>query len=609
MRVLLGLAALVLLLAPLAQAHAQAGGLVPLGTPARSAGSSHAAAATAPAAFAPLSLSPEPSVGLAAVGRSDDASWAAAPETTYNLQFSCPPQVEQTGPAPAAAPEACPSYVLDVEDVMAQPVLVVDPRDASLVAFNALHGGPGIRAATQDPLPTERSRSDLIHQPHTTFQSTDGGAFWDDNRYYPRLDGKAEVFGEDNAMASDAKGRLTIASLYSFYNKTEQSSPLPIASPTRSGQEPGYAIIVWSSDRISTPVDYDKSYIVHTAAKGHVYDTIAAAPFPAADSMVVAWRETDPSGSSLSLLHRATDGAGQWDVMEHAVNACNAITNPVAVANRLLVGCIQGKGERGDLHLYGIAANWTVEDLGMTPLRSVTQARLASAEALRPGGFVVAGAGMTDGRPHVWVALGVAPKGLPAFSRARDYGDHLTALAAHAGTQLLEARVTALTFVGTSATAHMLYMERYASGGASGPSGEFAKTYAVVQADGRYLGTWGVGFGDPQANANVPVLVSGGGTGVFDDLHDSLVVAKGKHGDERVFVAFGDHGYVRYAEVTEVQPPVPLFPPIGAPAAIPALTASTSPVVVGTVAGALSLAAVSRLALARSKKAAEAPAP
>jgi hypothetical protein len=165
------------------------------------------------------------------------------------------------------------------------------------------------------------------------------------------------------------------------------------------------------------------------------------------------------------------------------------------------------------------------------------------------------------------------------------------------------------TSSGTSGTAHFLYSERYASQAASGPTAEFTKVYSAVQADGRYLGSWGVGYGDPQANSNVPAIYQGTSSSVFDDAHDSIVAVNGKHGGERLFVAFGDHGFVRFAEVAELQPPLPLFPPIGAPAAIPTLAASTSPVVVGSVAGALSLAAVSRMALARSKKTAEAPAP
>jgi hypothetical protein len=595
------------LAAPLALAHSLAGVPVLSGTPAATG-----VPARAPAAFQPLSLAQEAPVVPTSIPQGNGASWASAPETSYDLKFVCPPIAQQADTS--KAPQSCPTYVLDVEDVMAQPALVVDPGDPSFIAFNALHGGPGVRAPTQDPLPTEHSRSDLVHQPHTTFWSTDAGSTWDDNRYYPRgLDNKAEVFGEDNAMAADPHGDMTIASLYSFYNQSESSSALPVlptAPPTGTGNDPGYAVAIWSAGKAGEKVDYDKAYIVHTAPMGHTMDSVQAASFPAAKSMAVLWRETDSDGSSLMLLHRGSDNTGQWESIEHAATNCQAITNAVAVGERLLVGCIQGKAGRGDLHLYGFAANWTVEDLGMAPLRGVTGAVLASAESVRAGGFVMAGSGITDGRPHVWVSFGLAKQDLlPSFSRSRDYGDHLTALASHAGASLVESRVTALAFLGTSATAHLVYMERYTGGSSAGPSAEFAKTYAAVQADGRFLGTWGLGFGDPQANANVPVLVSGSGTGAFDDAHDSLVVTHPKHGGERLFLAFGDHGYVRFAEVTEVQPPVALFPPIGAPAAIPTLTAATNPVVVGSVAGALSLAAVSRMALARSKKTAEAPAP
>jgi hypothetical protein len=156
----------------------------------------------------------------------------------------------------------------------------------------------------------------------------------------------------------------------------------------------------------------------------------------------------------------------------------------------------------------------------------------------------------------------------------------------------------------TSGTAHFLVQERF-TGGAASDSRVFSKTYGVAQSTGRFLGTFGLGYGDPQSRASVPVTVSGNSVGGFYDAHDSLLVVKGKLGEERLFIAFGDYGYVRFGEVVEVQPPAPLFPGIAAPAAIPALSAAVSPALVAAAAGALSMAAVSRIVLARSKKSVE----
>lgn len=550
----------------------------------------HAPAAPATSAGVPLDtlFAKEVGVALSSPVRGDGPGWASAPTTEYDLRFVCPDVTENVG-LPATGqqpPTACPAYVLDVEDILAQPDLAVDAQDNSLVAFHALHGGPGLRTTLQDASPTEASRDNAIHQPHTTFQSKDGGAFWDDNRYYAPTalsSNSFEVFGEDNALELDPDGKVTLASLYS--HRLEQ------------GQEPAYVVYLWSSDDISHTMEYEKGNVARDVPAGLVADSLDLAWHSAAEEMVVLWRTSGPDGPRVHVEHKGDEG--QWTAWDQqaVVGPCDALSNAAAIGDQVVFACAQGS----DTRLWGINDDWTVSDLGLAPLHGLTSLRLASAESMREGGLVLAGATAREGRSVVVVVWGVAGQD---WGRPTEVGSSVTDLAAHAGASLVESHLTALAVKGSSGTAHFLLQERF-TGGSATDSRVFGKTYGVVHGTGRFLGTFGIGYGDPQSRAAVPATVSGTGLGAYYDRHDGMAVVESDVGGERLFIAFGDYGYVRFAEVVEVEPTVPLFPPIAAPAAIPTLTAATSPAMVAAAAGVLSMAAVSRIVLARSKTAVE----
>lgn len=586
-RVLSALLLALMLSAPMATAHAVSTTLsIPSAVPASYAPSGSGGPAAAFATSSTELFGPEASVSLWLPPRSNDASWDSEPTTEYDLRFVCPSITETVGSPPNPTgqepPTACPAYILDTEDIMAQPDLVIDPKTDDFVAFHALHGGPGIRLPTQDPLPTKHSRSNAVHQTHTEFWSRDGGREWNDNRYYSRLQGMAEVFGEDNAMAADPDGKLALASLYSYYEQP--------------GQDAKFAVFLWSSpDRISTAVDYDKAYVVRFVGDGLEADSLDLVWHPGAKQMVTLWRTAGADGPRVHLEHRA-DQWVEWNATPQ-VGPCDALSNAIALGDDLVFACAAGS----DTHLWAVHPDFTVEDLGLAPLHGLTSLRLANAESLRDGGLVLAGAMAREGRTHTVVVWGVDGK---HWGRPSDFGESLTDIVNHPGAALVEAHLTALAVLGTSGTAHFLIQEEYLGGSATDDR-IFSKMYGVVQSSGRFLGTFGIGYGDPQSRAGIPVTMSGGGAGAYHDAHDSLVVIKGSRGEERLIVAFGDYGYVRYGEVVEVAPPVPAFPLIGVTAAVPTLSVAMSPVLVGAVAGALSLAATSRIALAKSKKAAE----
>jgi hypothetical protein len=536
-------------------------------------------------------FAPEATVALQAFAPGSGPAWQSAPTTEYDLRFECPPVATRDTGLPAEpgqdAPTACPAYVLDAEDILAQPDLAVDGRDNLQVAFHALHGGPGLATPLKDQPPSPWSRDNAVHQTHTTFQSRDGGSDWDDNRYYAPADlssSNAEVYGEDNAMELDDQGRITLASLYS--------------ARTEAGDEPHYAVYLWSSDRIKTTMDYSKAYVSRGVPAGLRADSLDLAWSAGAKEMVAAWRTTGPDGPRVHVEHGA---GGQWaawgDDRAARVGPCDVLSNLASVGDRVLFACAQGS----DTRLWALEPDLNVTDLGLAPVHAMTSLRLASAEGLRDGGIVLGGAAAREGRSVVVLVWGVAGAD---WSRPAEVGPSVTQVGQHGGAQLVDARMTALAVKASSGTAHFLVQEQYA-GGQAADARIFGKAYGVMQSTGRFLGTFALGYGDPQSRANVPATIGGTDPAAFHDAHDSFAVVRGKTGEERLFVAFGDYGYVRFAEVKEVEPPVPTFPALPAAAAIPATTAATSPALVAAAAGALSMAAVSRIVLARSKKSVE----
>ena len=105
------------------------------------------------------------------------------------------------------------------------------------------------------------------------------------------------------------------------------------------------------------------------------------------------------------------------------------------------------------------------------------------------------------------------------------------------------------------------------------------------------------------SRADFSPTLTGVGNGAYADLHDSLVLTS----DGRELIAYGDYGFVRYAQVVETDflPPIT---PLGAQVpAIPLASGGISPALYGVPAGLLSGAMVARTLMARRKQAVEAP--
>lgn len=523
----------------------------------------------------------------------------AAQDAQYRIVMKCPEVAPGTG-----VPVACPTYVLDTEDVLGSPRLVVDPRDGSRVAFSALHGGTGAHPVPGSEPPSARSRDDRVHQPHTTFASRDGGAGWTDMPYHApdsMREASPEIFGDDNAIAVDPAGRLYIAALYS-YRDGVAPTPLGEGAPFQ------HAVGTWKARGIERPVEYDVNLrILRPASPGARVDSLQLVFVPDANVAVLLWRETTAEGASSVVAHwtRPEDGALWTRVDPNATRAasCAAISNPLVVATRVVFACHPEAA--GPWTTFGLdASTWTLAQLGSAPVEGSSAVLV---ERGRGGYMMLIASGVTEAAtPIVQVAYG---ENGAAWSSAEDLADDLSR--GDAGTPMLDARVTAAAYNPVSGNIHLVYMERYDLGqggeqGAGRP--EFYKTFAAIQAEGAFQAKVDLGVGSVNRGAFSPTL-TGVGNGAFDDLHDGLVVwTDPATGRTREFLAYGDYGWVRFAEVTEENFLSPIAPLGAQTPPIPAASAGSVPALVGIPAGLLAGSMVARTMMARRKVTAEAPA-
>lgn len=503
----------------------------------------------------------------------------------YAVTFRC------AGESSTTATVTCPAYVLDREDVMGQPVLLVDPNVPDLVAFSALHGGRGLHAAPGDEPPTERSRSNVVHQPHTTFLSRDGGDTWLD-RPYRAPDAMAktgrEVYGEDNAAALDADGRIYLASLYSYVDGAAFTAP----SPAR------FAVGVWKARGIDKDIDYHvNSKVLYPKDESATLDSVHLVSVPDADAVVLLWRE---GNATVAHWTRPGDGALWTRIEKPVAEGCDAVSNPIAVAREVFVAC-RGADRVWRVHALD-ASTWASRLVDETPLDEPHALLVPRG----PWGLMVLiGSGLSadNATPSVRIAYGELGA---RWSSPDDVGAKLTR--ATVAAPLADARVTAAAYAPESGNLHLVYAERTdaartANVDADRP--EFTKVLASVQAEGAFQGLVDLQVGRLSRVDFSPTL-TGVGSGAFSDLHDGIVVVDTPDGP-REFLAYGDYGFVRYAEVVEENylPPVA---PVNAPIpAIPAASGGLAPVLVGVPAGLLSGAMVARTLMARRKHAVEAP--
>lgn len=562
------------------------------------------------------------------------AESGAAPEGDYSIGFECPSVQE------GSYRLLCPLYVLDEEDLMSQPVLMVDPADPDLIGFNALHGGHGVHSLPSDEPPTERSRSDAVHQPHTTFRTSDGGLKWSDMPYYapdhlngaggtrdengvpilpenPTEEEPREVYGEDNAAALDREGRLTIASLYAHRD----------GNPAGGDVAPfQYTVQTWKANRLNRDVDYfSNSRAINSGNDGlNTIESLHAVYVPETDLVAVMWLESVPKAGVVPELEEGPasqirvfytyphEGAMWYEAQGDFIGPCRGISNPIVEGHEIYVGCFPDEGyahaSSYNLQMHAIDTySWTTRHVAGTQVPPDFYALLV--EDRTPGQMILVASGLSgNGNPEVVITRGEEGARWSSLQRVQD---DLRPEEAATG-EILDVRVTAAAVSPQSDHLHMVYMERYqiSDTALGGTEAAYYKTLAAFDPGDRFRTKQTLDMGG-QGWASLDPFLTGGpseGAGVFNDLRDTLVIwTDPETGVQREFIGYGDHGYFRFAEVVESNFlfafPIPSspVPPIPAPAA------GLNPATQAALAGSLSLAMLSRMLLAKKKVSTEAP--
>lgn len=536
------------------------------------------------------------------------------PGTKYGIEFVCPANLQQN--------LGCPQYVLDPEDIMSQPRLLIDPTDPELVAFNAMHGGKGLHVPGVSEPPSNRSRDDLLHQPHTTFTSITSGALFDDYRYYSRIKSEYDhVYGEDNSAALDGQGRIYLGSLYTFWDDGDACSP-------------HYLITVWKLDRINRAPDYTQGWNkVETSGDCNLMDSVHMVHVPDLQKVAVLWRETYVSStpnvpvpvgqgrsSWIGVAHTDADGRGtSWEKMadDAAIGPCRQISNAIASGGRIYVACLPGEGsDSGEAGVYNIhaidLASGTTRHIAATPVSGQGNAVLAPRGG--EGKMILASGGLDGaGQPFVTALFGKDGQNWSKMGDGDERGRKLSNLSerqeVNPDTSLVDARVNGLGFAPYSSNVHLIYWEKFAEAGVSTPTGlpAYAKRLGVVGPDGHLVGRVDLDVGNAASRLLWDSRYQGVGDGVFDDLHDDVVTTHDRDGKPRTFIAYGDYGWIRTAEVVEENPIPCCIIPGGSPPPIPAAAAATNPAEVAAVVGALAGALTLRMLAARKKHKMEAP--
>jgi hypothetical protein len=413
------------------------------------------------------------------------------------------------------------------------------------------------------------------------------------------------------------KCRMYEASLYAHRNS--------------SAQPYSYTIFVWKQE--NGPEKPRQPYLNRAEftaeAADNTIDTVDLVNVPGLHRVALLWRETAANNGANGLHSwiglawsnitnpKQSNADTSWYRAPTNIGPCSNTTNAVVYEDAIYVGCVADTGyklhegtKEGDLDLWRIRLDTGSSEYVSTAPIHGDAPRLA----VRPGGVFAAAAASTEGESTVHVEISFHELG-GGWSDVKDIGDIL-----HAESQKVRyARVTALAYADRSSTVYLIYMERQKIDNAlpGGLAAEFTKQLAVVAESGKFLDSADLQIENPATRAAYPAPVEGLDDGIFDDLHDDIIVwrdpkAPDDPTKERIFTAFGSYGMVGYAEIIESGdfpgPPVIVNPPPPpAPVADPNTTSQGAQAVAGAMAGVLAMSAVARMLLARRKRTVEAP--
>ncbi|HUR26349.1 MAG TPA: hypothetical protein VM327_10095 [Candidatus Thermoplasmatota archaeon] len=196
----------------------------------------------------------------------------------YTLVVDCPETYQAAGLVP------CPVRAVDEQDMMGDPSVAVDPFDPANLIIASLHGGVSgggaagtTGAAGCEPGPTPKSRCGQVF---TTFTSTDHGASWIDNPFFPPEDVGPDAYGQHPQVTIDPYGHVYVGSLYAM---------------PKGGSGYDYVIASQKFASLDT-IDQEQDGEYHTQYLDPVYigNTIGQMWFlfnPVTDNMTIVWNE------------------------------------------------------------------------------------------------------------------------------------------------------------------------------------------------------------------------------------------------------------------------------------------------------------------------------
>lgn len=547
----------------------------------------------------------------------------------YEIEFLCPP-------GDGGVQLKCPEVLLDREDVMSQPILMVHPEDVRKkadtirMASHNMHGGVGLLLPGDESPPTPIGRDNDEHQPHTVWRSTnwcgneqiqaakcEEGNIWEDMPYYSKMTGADKIYGTDNAATMDASGRIFIAAGYGW--KGENAN-----DPYK------FKIIAWKGNDPAKAMDYDVDYRIidpDPSDSQNRMDNLQMVYVPGENIVVLLFRETAVGGQGIPnplggpalknwvrAFWATSDKSSKWTEVskDAAIGPCQNITNAIAYDGAVYFGCVADEGYKarpdarpGDIDIHRIKARQNVaEFVSQTPVtgKSAVLALRSYDNAVVIGSAGVSGDGLI-------FDFAYGKEGAKDWDEAQHFGGKVPV-----NRTLTDARLNAVAFRSSTGMAHWILWQRYEVDGNNQPGAEavaeYGKTFiATHQGQTAPVLTFPLDYANPIMP--FPLAREGLTDEVFNDHKDSFVLLKDKDGKEFEWIAYGDYGLSRVAVVHEKNRggfgTPPLAEPI-APVPDPVSQNNAAQQLAGALVGVTMSAAVLRMLLARRKTRVEAPA-
>lgn len=529
----------------------------------------------------------------------------------YTLVIDCPETFQVAGQVD------CPVRAVDSEDMMGDPSVAVDPFDPANLIVASLHGGvyggggAGTTGALDctEPGPTPKSRCGQVF---TTFTSTDHGAYWVDNPFYPPEDVGQDAYGQHPQVTIDPYGHVYVGSLY--------------AMPKSGGWD--YVIASQKFASLDT-IDQEQDGEYHTQYLDpvHLGNQISQMWFlfnPVTDNMTIVWNEQIPAvalnqtqaqeecvplpppapcipppagaarpqpaaqaaakGGAKSVIGvvwstSSTKSPYHYQKEEWAIGPCLTSTNPVLSEGWLYVGCVtnpaEGQFPWNPTGAPGTVEMFRMESSGGEPQYIGSSPMVGGAPKLgvrSDGRLALVNALSVDGQLSLDVAFGTydGGSGRVKWGNLDHHGSAVTKV--DPAIRIVAANVQDVIYREHSGVLHLLLKERIQPSGLglgalqATVSPHIQKSIVAIHEEHGMLAKLPLDIGNIVNRTDATLLQAP--EAAYDDLSDDFLQlplqdeyrytdpAQVEHvlgpAYAREFFAVGDYGTVIFAEVVEI---------------------------------------------------------